>query len=416
MARPRAKAPSRTYHISGQSVVRIGSRDIYLGRHDSPESIARYAVLIGVYQANGLTLPEDFDATTLDRQAAALLGQLSPQAAASDQTALPITVKHVTASYREHIATKYAESATELKRLEKLCDELDQHDGDIDAAKYGPLRLQAQRQRWVASGKARVYCNRLTNSVKRMFKFAVSQELVPSSCWEGLRSVESLRCGQTSAHEKDAIGPVDIDIVRKTAKYLSPIIRAMVRVQVGTGMRPSEVCRMRPCEIDRSGDVWVYKPAKHKTANKGKTKAVPLVGDVRDAITDYLNRDPKSFCFSPAESVAWSRARRLANRKTPMNSGNKAGSNRKARPAKEPGDHYDHSSYRQAIHRSAKAAGVARWNPYQLRHLAATTIRDVLGVEAAQAALGHSHPQMTQHYAKQTLAKAVEAAQAAPRL
>ncbi len=244
MARPRAKLPSRTYHISGQSVVRIGGRDFYLGRHDSPESIARYAVLIGVYQSNGLSLPEDFDATTLDRQAAALLGQLSSQAAASVPTALPITVKHVTACYGDHIATKYAENVTELKRLEKLCDELDEHDSDIVATDYGPLRLQAQRQCWVASGKARVYCDRLTNSVKRLFKFAVSQELVPSSCWERLRSVESLRCGQTSAHEKDAIGSVDIDIVRKTEKYLSPIIRAMVRVQVGTGVRPSEVCPM----------------------------------------------------------------------------------------------------------------------------------------------------------------------------
>jgi len=44
-----------------------------------------------------------------------------------------------------------------LKRPQKFSDELDEHDGDIDAEAYGPLRLQAQRERWVASGKARVY-------------------------------------------------------------------------------------------------------------------------------------------------------------------------------------------------------------------------------------------------------------------
>ncbi len=64
MARPKAKAPSLRYHLSGQSVVTIDGRDYYLGKHDSPESLARYAVLIAAYQAGGLTLPDDFDART----------------------------------------------------------------------------------------------------------------------------------------------------------------------------------------------------------------------------------------------------------------------------------------------------------------------------------------------------------------
>lgn len=61
MARPKAKAPARSYHISGQSIVRIGGRDFYLGKHDSPESIARFAVLIVTYHQGGLTLPVDLE-------------------------------------------------------------------------------------------------------------------------------------------------------------------------------------------------------------------------------------------------------------------------------------------------------------------------------------------------------------------
>lgn len=416
MARPKAKAPNRRYHISGQSVVTIGGRDIYLGLHDSPESIARYAVLIGVYQSNGLTLPDDFDGSSLDARAAVLLGQLSPQAVATDQTKQPVLVRHVTAAYREHMAIRYAENTNELKRLTRVCDEIDKHDGNVEATEYGPLRLQQQRQRWVESGKARVYCNRLTNSVKRIWKYAVSQELVPSTCWERLRSVESLRIGQTPAPEKDPVLPANIDHVRATAKHLSPIIRAMVRIQVATGMRPSEVCKMRPCEIDRTGEVWVYRPAKHKTAAKGKVKAVPIIGDARDAITEYLQRDPQAFCFSPREAMAWRRAIDSANRVTPLGYGNRPGTNRKANPIKQPGDCYDQSIYRQAIKRAAKAAGVPHWTPYQIRHLSGTVIREALGVEAAQAALGHSHASMTEHYAKQSLTKAIEAAKVAPKL
>lgn len=416
MARPKAKAPARRYHLSGQSVVTIGGRDFYLGPHDSPESLARYAALVIFYQANELTLPDNFDPASLDVQAAILLGQLSPQVAATNQSKQPKMVRHITAAYRDHIAVKFAETPAEIDRLTSVCNEIDEHDGDVPAVDYGPLKLQAQRQRWIDSGKARVYCNRLTNAVKRIWKHAVSQELVDSSCWERLRSVESLRIGQTTAHEKEPIGPADIAAVRKTAEHLSPVVKAMMRVQIATGMRPSEVCRMRPCEIDRSGEVWVYRPKKHKTARMGKIKAVPLLGDAREAITDYLNRDPQTFCFSPRESVAWSRAKRSRERVIPLGYGNRPGTNRKARPAKEPGDCYEHRSYRQAIARAAKAAKVAHWNPYQLRHLAATVIREALGVEHAQAALGHSHADMTEHYAHLSLAKAIEAAKAAPTL
>ncbi len=51
-----------------------------------------------MYQQNGLTLPDDFDASLLDPQAAVLLGQSAPTAAASDQTETPILVRHVTAA------------------------------------------------------------------------------------------------------------------------------------------------------------------------------------------------------------------------------------------------------------------------------------------------------------------------------
>lgn len=57
MPRPNAEAPARRYHVSGQSVVTIAGRDVYLGPHDSAESIARYAVLMQVYQDGGLSLP-----------------------------------------------------------------------------------------------------------------------------------------------------------------------------------------------------------------------------------------------------------------------------------------------------------------------------------------------------------------------
>lgn len=408
MARPKAKAPALRYHLSGQSVVTIDGKDFYLGKHDSPESLARYAVLIKIYQAGGLSLPDGFDVSQLD------VGSLFSPVVQTQQVDSPILVRHVTASYREHIKTKYAANPTERFRLNLMCDEIDEHNGDKLANAFGPLALQAQRLRWIASGKSRVYCNRLTNAVIRMFKYAVSQELVATNTWQSLKSVEALRAGQTEAPETEPVKPVAIEVVRQTAKHLSPVLKAMLRVHIATGMRPSELCRLRPCDIDRTGPVWMYRPAKHKTAGRGKTRAIPIVGDALDALVDYINRDPQSFCFSPAESVAWWQATKRANRKSKVQPSQV--SRAKERPAKKPRDCYDAHSYRQSIQRAARAAKVKEWHPYQLRHLAGTVVRDALGIEAAQALLGHSQLSMTEHYAKLSEQKAIQAAAVAPKL
>ncbi len=328
MARPKALAPARQYHLSGQSVVQIGGQTIYLGKHDSPESIARYAVLIGIYQANGLTLPDGFDVASLDERAAFLLGMSAPVV---DQTKQPKLVKHVTALCREHIKKRYANNQAETYRMTNLCDDLDQQEDHRKADEYGPLALQEQRQRWIDGG-----------------------------------------------------------------------------------MRPDELCRLRPMDIDRTGETWIYRIVEHKTAKKGKLRVVPLLTDARDAITDYLNRSPESYCFSPMESVAWWHAQKRSERKTKVQPSQR--SRASENPRKKPGMRYTATSYRQSIQRAAKRAGVEQWHPYQIRHLSLTIVRDVIGIEAAQAFAGNSQASMTQHYAKQSEAKAIEAAKAAPKL
>ncbi len=229
-----------------------------------------------------------------------------------------------------------------------------------------------------------------------------------------LKSVDPLRLGQTEAIEPDGVKPVNIEVVRATAEELSPVLKAMIRVHLGTGMRPDELCRMKPCDIDRSGEVWIYRPTKHKTANKGNTRVVPISGDAPEAITDYLNRDSESYCFSPAESVAWWLAQKRSARKTKVQPSQQ--SRAMENPRKAPGERYTSHSYRQSIQRAAKRAGVEQWHPYQVRHLAITAVRDALGIKAAQAFAGHSHLSMTQHYAKLSEAKAIEASKAALKL
>ncbi len=412
MARPKAKAPARRYHLSGQSVVTLAGRDFYLGTHDSPESIARYAVLIGIYQSGGMSLPSDFELASLDDRVAALMGQAAP----SHQADKPVLVRHVTALYRDHTAEKYASTPVEKFRFDRLCDQIDEFAGDELAESFGPVKLKSFRQKLVDQKLARKYVNRLTNCVVAVFRYSVAGELIDVAVVQRLETLETLRKGQTKAHETPEVTPADIGHVRATAEHLSPIVKSMLRIQIATGARPKEICMMRPRDIDRSGEVWIYRPSDHKTQWRGKTKAIPLLGDARDAITDYLQRDPDAYCFSPAEAMAWRRAVGTAKRTTPLSCGNSRGTNVKADPKRVPRNQYDAQSYRQAITRAAKKAKVPHWHPYQCRHLTATVVRAALGIEETQALLGHSKAAMTAHYARESIEAATRAAKAAPKL
>jgi integrase len=200
--------------------------------------------------------------------------------------------------------------------------------------------------------------------------------------------------------------------VRATAEHLSPVLKAMVMIQAATGMRPSELFNMRPCNVDRSGDVWIYRPPVHKTSSKGKKRAIPIVGAARATLVPFLLRPADQCCFSPAESYKWYQNQRSANRKTRKGQGNEVGTCCKTNPRWKPGSKFRRDSYRNAILRAAKKAKVPHWYPYQLRHTAATRLREALGIEAAQALLGHSTVNMTERYAKQSEARAIEAAKA----
>ena len=59
---------------------------------------------------------------------------------------------------------------------------------------------------------------------------------------------------------------------------------------------------------------------------------------------------------------------------------------------------------------ACKAAAIPHWHPHQLRHTHATEVRRRFGLEAAQAALGHSKADVTQLYAERDLALAAKVA------
>lgn len=183
---------------------------------------------------------------------------------------------------------------------------------------------------------------------------------------------------------------------------------------------------MRPCDIDRSGDVWVYRPRTHKTQHHGHHRTVLLGPKAQAILRPYLLRAAHSHCFSPADAMQEMRDRRAAARKTPLNEGNRRGTNRVENPKRQAGEAYTVNSYRRAIGRACDLAFLLpddlpegdlpawqkahRWSPHQLRHSAATEIRKHHGLEAAQILLGHSAADVTQVYAERDMAKGIHVA------
>jgi len=282
--------------------------------------------------------------------------------------------------------------------------------GNTPAAEFSPRALEAVRKSMIDESNCRTNINQQVGRIKRMFRWAVAKELVPASVYYTLQAVPGLRRGRTEARESEGIKPVPDATIDATLPHLTPTLRAMVEVHRLTGMRPSEVCMMRTCDLDMTGRVWTYKPESHKTRHHGHTRTIFIGPQAQEVLKPRLKRNLQAHLFSPAESEAERRAELHATRKTPLSYGNRPGSNRVRRPQRQPGQRYDRNSYRNAVQYACKKAGLSSWTPGQLRHTYATRVRRDHGLEAAQVLLGHRHAAVTEVYAERDVAKAVTVA------
>jgi integrase len=146
------------------------------------------------------------------------------------------------------------------------------------------------------------------------------------------------------------------------------------------------------------------RPARHKPQDRGFTREIAIGPRAQAVLGEWLKDDPGAYLFSPAEAVARRNAERRRNRRSPMTP-SRARRTPKPHPRRAPRDHYDKRTYNTAIERACARAGVPRWHANQLRHTAATRVRRMFSLEAAQVVLGHARADVTQIYAERDIAK-----------
>jgi integrase len=210
--------------------------------------------------------------------------------------------------------------------------------------------------------------------------------------------MRGLGVGRGGAREPEPVEAVPWPMVEPILPHLPAPLRATVLLQWESGARPTEILQLRTGDIDRSGDVWFYTPEKHKGQWRGQDRVIGFNTAAQDILRPLLKADPKAFLISPRDAIVELKARKRANRQTPLTPSQRARDERNARKAPQVGEFYDVNTYRRAIHRACDEADVPRWSPHRLRHAAGTRACLQGGEEATSVMLGHRDRRMAARY------------------
>lgn len=362
------KLPSYRFHRgSGQAVVTIHGKDIYLGVHDSPESQQRYKQVLAEYLATG-------------------------SAASPFLVSAGLSVRDGMDKFAAGRIVSMSEK--DAYHFSTVSDAVISLYGDTHLADFGPVRFKAVRESFVARGWARGHVNRQSARVREILQWLTGNELYPADKLTAIEAVPGLRNGQTTAPESKKIQPIDLATVEATVLHLPRPVRGVVTFQRWTGCRPGEAVKVRRGDISTVGaavmpdgtakrlpGVWVYAPSQHKNTWRGESHYILIGPRGQVALAEFMDVDASEYLFRPADVAK----------------------------APRPGLHYTPESYQHAVAKAAKAAKVKHWHPYQLRHRFAGEIRDSLTEEHAKEVLGHKQLDMTSHYTGVGLEKAAEA-------
>jgi integrase len=443
MTKPnRARTPSYCRHkASGQAVVRIDGKDHYLGDYGTAESRAEYDRLISEWLGNGRRLahPTAADGLTVAE--------------------LILTYWRLAEAYYRN---EHGQLSAELDNIRTALKPLRRLYGQTQASAFGPIALRAVQQDLIQAGLSRGVVNARLNRVRRVFKWAVSSELIPASVHQALCTVPGLHRGRCKAREAPPVQPAADEHANATLPFLPAPVRAMVELQRLTGCRPGEIMVMRAIDLTMTGPIWAYRPASHKNKHRGLDRVIFLGPQAQEIVRPFLTTNLDAYLFSPRAYVEAMHRRRAEERKTKRPPSQLART-RKAKPRRVPAERYNRRSYRAAVVRAADKATlegaialfkrleeagtvvlpegmtfkalihrksrlsadciaaiaavngletelervrVPRWSPLQLRHSAATAIRAKYGVEAAKVILGHTKVETTQIYAEADMGKA----------
>jgi integrase len=375
MPRPKNPIPSYLLHRpSGQARVIINGQTIYLGKYGSKESKEKYHRLLAEFPT-----PESRVLVIEDGE--------------------PVAVAVLAAKFVEYAKKEYrknGEPTEELCRIWAAIRPLVELYGATPVAGFTPKNLKAVRERMISVGdqrykaddeqspafrpRSRRYVNKLVTTIRQVFEWGVSEELVPVQVHQALQTVRGIRKNrEPRLKEPTKVLPAPDAHIQAVLRHLPGYVQAMVKLQRLTGMRPDEVTVMRPCDVYMDDDVWEYQPSEHKLdwheGEKGE-RTILLGPKAQLILRPLLDQcESEDYVFNPKRLAKGQRFQR---------------------------DHHTAEWLSKTIRRVCEKAGVPPWTPNQVRHTAGTQVREEYDVEAAQLMLGHRNVSTTEIYAERS--------------
>ncbi|MFH1747702.1 MAG: hypothetical protein ABIG44_11750 [Planctomycetota bacterium] len=168
------KLPAYRHHKArGLAVVTLNGKDIYLGPWGTSVSKAAYDRVISEWIVNGRRL-------------------LGPR----DESGSEFTITELIAAYWRHAQGYYVKDGrptSEQGWIKLAMRPLRRLYGPTPASAFGPLALKAVRQTMIEQGNCRGSINGYITRIKRMFKWAVENELVRPEVHHGLQAVSCIQ-------------------------------------------------------------------------------------------------------------------------------------------------------------------------------------------------------------------------------
>ena len=338
--------PSYGFHkATGQARCYVNGRSVYLGPYGSDESRLRFADVVAKLAGGQKIDP------------------IAPAKKPVDDCGPAVSQLVIT--FMDHAERYYLKpdgtQTDEVHCLRSTVKPVRELFGLIPTRDFTPLMLKAAREKYIENGWTRGFCNRSMNRVRGMFKWGVENGLVPVATWQALTAVSPLKSGRCDAHDNDKREAISEQVLEAVRPRLKQRNRDILDLLLLTGARIGELLSVTWSMIDRSEDVWLVELEHHKTAYRGKLRKLHFGKRAQAILARYAN--------VPADARIFD-ARR--------------------------------DTFSKALASACTRAKVARFVPHQLRHTAATRIRDTIGVEAAQAILGHAAAAMTAVYTRKT--------------
>jgi hypothetical protein len=194
------RVPGYRRHSSGQARVTLDGKDFLLGPFGSAESREAYRRLIAEW---------------MERK-----GRFAPP----PTTAAPLSVNELLLAYYKHAAAYYGfdndkrrGDAANLRDALRVVKELY---GSTPARDFGPVALKACRTLMVKLGWSRSYVNAQVGRVRRAFRWAVAEELVPPTVLQALLAVDGLRRGKGDVRETEKVVPASVADVEASLPHM----------------------------------------------------------------------------------------------------------------------------------------------------------------------------------------------------